>query len=130
MADIHPISIARVHDDPGDSAAARILVDRLWPRGIRKDSLHHDAWIKEVAPSTGLRQWFGHDPERWDGFRKRYVAELDANPDAVGECLDWCRRGPVVLLFAARDRDHNQAVVLRDYLCRLLEQDSEPGKDA
>ena len=60
MADIHPIGIARVHDDPGDSAAARILVDRLWPRGIRKDSLHHDAWIKEVAPSTGLRQWFGH----------------------------------------------------------------------
>jgi len=116
------IGIARVYDDTDRAAGARLLVDRVWPRGIRKQDLHLDAWIKEVAPSTGLRKWFGHDPEKWDEFRARYHAELDENLDAVARCLDWCRKGPTVLLYSAKDRDHNQAIVLRDYLRAALTQ--------
>lgn len=110
------IRIARVYDDDAESAGARLLVDRLWPRGVAKADLHHDDWIRDVAPTAELRKWFGHDPAKWGDFRKRYIKELDANPDAVGRCLDWCGRGPVTLLYAAKDREHNQAVVLRDYL--------------
>ena len=116
MSKIPEIRILRVHDDPSQSVGARLLVDRLWPRGIAKAELGHDDWIREVAPSSGLRKWFGHDPARWEEFRRRYRAELDANSEAVERCLRWCRKGPVTLLYGARDREHNQAVVLRDYL--------------
>ena len=88
----------------------------MWPRGVKKAELRHDAWIREVAPTTALRRWFGHDPAKWADFRERYLAELHDNPEAVERCLAWCRKGPVTLLFAARDREHNQAVVLRDHL--------------
>lgn len=115
------IRIARVYDDEkGDGSRARILVDRLWPRGVSKDALDHQDWIKEVAPSDDLRKWFGHDPDRWAEFRNRYMHELSGNDDAVERCLDWCRRGPVTLLYSAKDRDHNQALVLRDYLAQRL----------
>ncbi|MCZ7676941.1 MAG: DUF488 family protein [Roseovarius sp.] len=110
------IRIARAYDDLGDIEGARLLVDRVWPRGVSKDQLHLDEWIREVAPSTELRKWFGHDPQKWQAFRDRYRNELDANEDAVQKCLGWCRKGPVVLLYGAKDREHNQAVVLRDYL--------------
>lgn len=110
------IHIARVRDKGSRAEGARLLVDRLWPRGVAKASLHLDAWLKDLAPSTDLRQWFGHDPDKWDEFQRRYRAELDANPDAVAEALDWCAKGPVLLLFDAHDEDHNNAVVLRDYL--------------
>lgn len=110
------IRIARAYDDLGDIEGARLLVDRVWPRGVSKDQLHLDEWIREVAPSTELRKWFGHDPQKWQAFRDRYRNELDANENAVEKCLDWCRKGPVVLLYGAKDREHNQAVVLRDYL--------------
>jgi uncharacterized protein YeaO (DUF488 family) len=114
------ISIARAYEAPVKGREARLLVDRVWPRGLRKEDLHLDDWIKEVAPSDALRKWFGHDPEKWEAFRERYRAELDREPEAVEKCLDWCRKGPVVLLYGARDEEHNQAVVLRDYLEEAL----------
>lgn len=117
------IAIARVYGPQaatGAAGGARLLVDRVWPRGIRKAELKPDAWIREVAPSSDLRKWFGHDPARWDGFRDRYRQELRDNPDAVGRCLEWCRKGPVTLLYGARDEEHNQAVVLAGYLRERL----------
>ena len=95
---------------------ARLLVDRVWPRGIAKADLRLDEWMRDVAPSTELRKWFGHEPEKWEAFRGHYIAELHGHPEAVDRCLVWCRAGTVTLLFAAKDREHNQAVVLRDYL--------------
>lgn len=114
------IRIARVRDEIEDLPGARLLVDRVWPRGVTKAALQLDDWIRDVAPSTGLRKWFGHDPERWEAFRDRYLAELAETPEAVERCLAWCRAGRVVLLFGAKDRDHNQAVVLRDHLRATL----------
>lgn len=119
------IRIARVYDDPEGSVGARPLVDRVWPRGIRKENLRHDDWIRDIAPSDTLRKWFGHDQKKWEEFRRRYRGELDDNPDAVERCLAWCRKGQVTLLYSARDRDHNQAVVLRDYLRERLDRDDE-----
>lgn len=110
------IRIARVHDGAEQTTGARLLVDRVWPRGIARKDLRLDEWIREAAPSTGLRKWFGHDPGKWDEFRRRYCAEFAGDPDTIDRCLAWCRRGAVTLLYAARDRKHNQAVVLRDYL--------------
>ena len=109
------IDLARVYDD-ADTRGTRLLVDRVWPRGIGKDDLELDDWTREVAPSSELRKWFGHDPDRWDEFRRRYRAELDDNEEAVERCLAWRRKVPVVLLYGTKDRDHNQAVVLREYL--------------
>ena len=117
---VSTIRIARVHDEIADVPGARLLVDRVWPRGVSKAALQLDDWIRDVAPSAGLRKWFGHDPERWAAFRARYLAELADTPEAVERCLAWCRAGPVVLLFGAKDRDHNQAVVLRDHLRETL----------
>jgi uncharacterized protein YeaO (DUF488 family) len=109
------ITIRRVYDtEPADGAV--FLVDRIWPRGVRKSDLEIDGWPREVAPSTDLRQWFGHLPERFAEFRTRYRKELDARPDAVRPLLDAARKGPVTLLYSARDPEHNQAVVLREYL--------------
>ncbi len=122
MSRTHAIRIARVHDDLETVSGARLLVDRVWPRGITKDQLQLDEWIRDIAPTTELRKWFGHDPEKWEEFEHRYRGELDAAPDPVGRCLEWCRKGPVTLLFAAKDRDHNQAVVLRDYLAEHLKR--------
>lgn len=118
------LHIARVYDDPGDALGARLLVDRVWPRGLRKDALRLDDWVRAVAPSPALRKWFAHDPLKWDGFRARYLEELAANGEAVEQCLRWCRNGPVVLLFAARDRERNQAVVLRAHLLDALEAEA------
>jgi len=93
-----------------------VLVDRLWPRGVRKESLPLDAWLKDVAPSTELRKWFGHDPAKWDEFRRRYFAELDGRVEVLNPMLAAARKGRVTLLYSARDVEHNQAVALRDYL--------------
>jgi uncharacterized protein YeaO (DUF488 family) len=110
------IRTKRTYDPPGRADGKRFLVERLWPRGMRKDQLAMDAWLKEVAPSTKLRQWFGHKPERWDEFRRRYEKELEANPDAWSPILDASREHVVTLLYSARDIERNGAVVLRDYL--------------
>jgi uncharacterized protein YeaO (DUF488 family) len=116
------INIRRVYDDAATGAGTRFLVDRIWPRGIKKQDLHLDGWLKEVAPSTELRHWFGHYAARWTEFKSRYEAELDANPSAWQPIVEAAHRGPVTLLFGARDEQHNQAVVLRDYLTPKLKQ--------
>lgn len=121
---LHPIQLSRVYDETGGISGARLLVDRLWPRGLSKAKLQLDDWIKDAAPSEDLRKWFAHEPKKWPGFRERYFAELDARPDAVENCLTWCARGPVILLFAAKDVEHNNAVALRDYLIARLRKDS------
>jgi uncharacterized protein YeaO (DUF488 family) len=120
MSNAPRIRIARIYDGPEAMAGARLLVDRVWPRGLAKSELELDDWVREVAPSAGLRKWFAHDAAKWAAFRERYRDELDRNAEAVERCLDWCRKGPVTLLFAAEDREHNQAVVLRDYLAARL----------
>lgn len=108
-------------DEP--TRATRVLVDRLWPRGIRKEGSGIDVWRREVAPSDELRAWFGHDPARWDKFRRRYRAELESpeRQAAVQSLLDLARRGPLVLLYGARDVEHNQAIALRDILLERLQ---------
>lgn len=114
------ISIARAYDSLPSTADARLLIDRIWPRGVARSDLHLAAWIPQVAPSTKLRKWFGHDPAKWKEFQRRYRIELDSRPEAVDQCLEWCRKGSVLLLFGAKDREHNQAIVLRDYLSERL----------
>jgi uncharacterized protein YeaO (DUF488 family) len=110
------IRIKRVYEPVGPGDGRRILVERLWPRGMRKEALDADAWLKDVAPSTSLRKWFGHRVERWDEFRRRYRKELSANRDSWSPILAASRRGRVTLLYSAHDREHNGAVVLRQYL--------------
>ncbi|MGZ4468901.1 MAG: DUF488 domain-containing protein [Nocardioidaceae bacterium] len=112
----HDVRIKRVYDDPAGSDGYRVLVDRLWPRGISKDEAALDAWIKDVGPSTELRRWFGHDPSKFDEFADRYRAELKGS-EALAQLRARRRENPVVtLLYSARDTEHNQAVVLRDLL--------------
>ena len=101
-----PIRLKRAYDDPAEDDGFRVLVDRLWPRGVSKEEAALDRWMKEVAPSTALRKWFDHDPEKWDAFRRCYAAELDG------------RDGTLTLVYAAKDTEHNGPVVLKDYLSR------------
>ena len=110
------IQIKRSYEPPAREDGVRILVERLWPRGMKKEALHADAWLKDVAPSTELRQWFGHRTERWGEFRRRYRKELSANADTWARLLDASGRGTVTLLYSAHDTEHNGARVLRDYL--------------
>ena len=111
------IRVKRVYDKPARGDGRRVLVDRLWPRGLKRESAEIDLWLKEVAPSAELRRWFNHEPGRWNEFRKRYRAELEANAESV-KTLRGALRGarPVTLLFAAKDAERNNAVALRDYL--------------
>ncbi len=113
MAEIH---LARVYDRDALPDGRRFLVERLWPRGVRKEDLALEAWLRDVAPSTELRRWFGHDPDRWAEFRRRYAAELDAAPETWRPLLEALATGPVVLLYSARDERHNNAVALREHL--------------
>ncbi len=117
------MGIRRVYDAVGERPGPGrvVLVDRVWPRGIAKASLDYDDWLRDVAPSPELRKWFGHDPNRWEEFRRRYRAELDARPEALRPLLDAADQGPVTLLYAARDAEHNHARVLRDYLIEAAE---------
>jgi DNA-3-methyladenine glycosylase len=110
------LRIKRIYEDPVADDGFRILVDRIWPRGVSKDRAKLDLWLKDVAPTTGLRQWFHHEEPKWPEFETRYRAELADNP-AVGELRDiLSAHDPVTLLYSARDEEENQAVVLRDYL--------------
>lgn len=108
--------LKRAYDDAEPSDGARFLVDRLWPRGITKASLHIEAWLKDIAPSNELRHWYHHDLGKWAEFRRRYFAELDANPAAWQPLIDAARYGSVTLVYSAHDREHNNAVALADYL--------------
>lgn len=110
------IQVKRAYDPAARSDGVRILVERLWPRGMTKQALLADSWAKEAAPSTELRKWFDHRAERWDEFRRRYRAELEQNPAAWEPILREARRGTVTLLYSARDTEHNGALVLQGYL--------------
>jgi uncharacterized protein YeaO (DUF488 family) len=109
------ILVQRVYVSTTASTGKRILVDRVWPRGIKKETLHLDLWLRDLAPSTPLRKWFGHDPKRWEEFQRQYHTEL-RRPEQQGrlnELITLARRGPVTLLYSARDEEHNQALALR-----------------
>lgn len=110
------IVIKRAYEAASDDDGQRILVDRLWPRGISKDKAHLDEWIKDIAPTNELRKWFGHDPEKFAEFRERFRAELDANPEAVEALLKHVHQGKLTLIYSAHDEAHNNAVVIKAYL--------------
>ncbi|MBP7950736.1 MAG: DUF488 domain-containing protein [Verrucomicrobiales bacterium] len=112
----HPLQIKRAYTPAAPEDGERFLVDRLWPRGVKKEALHLSAWLKEIAPSDALRRWFGHETERWEEFRRRYLDELKSQQAALQPLRDALERGPVTLVYSAHDEAHNQAVVLRDFL--------------
>jgi uncharacterized protein YeaO (DUF488 family) len=111
-----PIKLKRVYQAPSDDDGLRILVERLWPRGLSKAAAAVDHWVKDLAPTPSLRTWFGHRPERWEEFRRRYVLELEANPGAVEALNTLCTGQPTTFVFAAKDVDRNSAIVLRAFL--------------
>lgn len=117
------IRTKRIYDPPDGDDGARVLVDRLWPRGLTKDRAALTLWLKEVAPSPTLRKWFGHDPARWVEFGRRYRVELARDDDAIAQLVDLSKRGPLTLLYAAHDTEHNQARVLAAYLREHLKGD-------
>jgi uncharacterized protein YeaO (DUF488 family) len=110
------VKLKRAYEPPAADDGKRILVDRLWPRGVKKADAAIDEWIKEIAPSTALRKWFGHDSARWPEFQRRYKSEIREHPDALERLRTLAQRGPVTLVFSAHDEAHNDAVVLRDLL--------------
>jgi len=110
------IRVKRVYDPADPDDGFRVLVDGVWPRGMTKEQVGADLWLKEAAPSTKLRKWFGHDRSKWEAFQSRYFSELDAKPQTVAKLRDKEATGPVTLLFSARDAECNQAVALREYL--------------
>jgi len=114
------IHVKRVYDTAESKNGAQYLVDRIWPRGMKKEALRLTDWLKDLAPSDDLRRWFGHDPAKWDEFQRRYFAELDRNRKAWQPLLEAARRGNITLLYGARDMEHNNAVALKAYLEKQL----------
>lgn len=114
--DVQNIRVRRAYEAASPDDGQRVLVDRIWPRGVSKDALAIDAWLKDAAPSSALRKWFGHDPAKWDGFKERYFRELDDRPEVVGDLRSRCAGGPLTLVYSARDTRHNNAVALKAYL--------------
>ena len=112
------VAIKRVYDEPDKADGKRILVDRLWPRGLSKESAKVDLWLKEIAPSNDLRKWFAHDPAKWPEFQKRYEEELKSQPEGIAVLKHQAAHAPVTLLYGAKDAEHNQAVVLQNLLRR------------
>lgn len=110
------VRLKRAYEPAAADDGARILVDRLWPRGISKETAALDEWMKDIAPSTDLRQWFGHDPARWEEFRSRYAQEVREKPDLLSRLRSMARGGPITLVYSAHDETHNDAVVLRDLI--------------
>jgi len=111
-----PIRLKRAYDEIGADDGIRILVDRIWPRGVSKKDLQLDKWMKEIAPSDKLRKWFDHDPEKFEEFKRRYQQELDSNGERVRELAEIARNQDLTLVYGAKDREHNHAVVLKEYL--------------
>ncbi len=112
----HEIHIKRAYETPSLHDGTRVLVDRLWPRGLKKTDAAISQWMKEIAPSAELRKWFGHDPKRWEEFRRRYESELETKGELLRELKELAKNGPVTLIYSAHDEAHNQAIVLRDAL--------------
>ncbi|MGC1177988.1 MAG: DUF488 domain-containing protein [Methyloceanibacter sp.] len=110
------VKLKRASESPAAEDGTRILIDRLWPRGISKEKAAIDQWMKDIAPSTELRKWFGHDPARWEEFRGRYAEEVHHNPGLLDQLRSLARQGPITLVYSAHDEVHNDAVVLRDLL--------------
>ena len=110
------LQIKRAYAKAERTDGARILIDRLWPRGLSKANVKLTLWLKEIAPTTELREWFGHDPERWQEFKVRYQKELSGNPEAVAELAEYLRQGKVTLIYGAKDEEHNHALVLAQYM--------------
>ncbi len=109
------IKVERIYNIP-KGGGFRILVDRLWPRGLSKDEVKVDLWLKEIGPSNELRSWFGHDPDKWNEFRKKFFQELDQKKELVDQIIDKAQEGDVVLLYGAKDEEHNNAVALKEYI--------------
>lgn len=114
------IQLQKAYDAPGKADGTRFLVERLWPRGVKKTSLKLDDWRKDVGPTTELRKWFSHDPAKWDEFRRRYFAELEANPEAWQPIADAAANGTVTLIYSSHDSEHNNAVALAEFLEKHL----------
>src|ERR1044071_1174756 len=114
----HELKLKRVYEAPHKNDGTRILVDRLWPRGLTKEKAKVDLWLKEIAPSTELRKWFGHDPKKWRSFRKRYQTEIKHHTDQLKLLTSKVKEGRVTIIYGARDQKHNEAVVLKEFLER------------
>ena len=112
------IKIKRAYEEPNEDDGVRILVDRLWPRGLTKEKAGIDLWLKDIAPGTELRRWFAHDPDKWKVFRRRYETEISHNPDLVKVLKQKAREGTITLIYGARDEKHNEALVLKEFLER------------
>lgn len=110
------VQLKRVYEKPDPKDGFRILVDRLWPRGLTKEKAAVDLWLKDIAPSTELRKWFAHDPEKWKEFQKRYLKELKENKEAVAALKEHLKKGQATLLYAAKDEVHNEALVLKNFI--------------
>jgi uncharacterized protein YeaO (DUF488 family) len=110
------LKVKRAYDAPENADGFRVLVDRIWPRGLTKTSARIDLWLKDIAPSAALRKWFGHDPTKWPEFRKRYFRELDEKPEAIAELENLLSKRRVTFVFSARDNEHNNAIALKDYV--------------
>ncbi len=114
------IRVKRVYDQPRSEDGTRFLVDHLWPRGVKKEEVKVERWLKEVSPSDQLRNWFGHEPAKWKEFERRYKTELDKKPESWQPLLEAARKGDIALVFSARDPQHNNAVALKGYLDKRL----------
>jgi uncharacterized protein YeaO (DUF488 family) len=109
------IKLKRVYEKPDEKDGYRILVDRLWPRGLTKEKAAVDLWLKDIAPTTELRKWFNHDPEKWKEFQKKYLNEIEENKEAVSTLKEHLKKGTVTLLYGAKDEVHNEALVVKNY---------------
>jgi uncharacterized protein YeaO (DUF488 family) len=116
------IDLKRAYDPPAASDGRRILVDRIWPRGIAKADLRIEVWLRDLAPSGGLRKWFGHDPKKWGEFKKRYADEIAQRADALAQLVEIAKAGHVTLVYAAKDTEHNNAVALKEQLEHRLQR--------
>lgn len=116
------IRLKRAYEAPAKSDGTRVLIDRLWPRGLTKEAAAIDHWFRDIAPSTELRQWFGHDVARWAEFRRRYAAEIKEHGEVLGALIDLAHQGRLTLVFGARDTEHNDAVVLKEVLLARSKQ--------
>lgn len=121
------IRVKRIYEKPENKDGYRALVDRLWPRGMRKQDVPVDCWLKEIAPSADLRKWFGHDPEKWEEFQRRYYQELEGREQEVNALVDKARAGTVTLLFGAKDDKFNNAVALKYYLEKKMDHGTRDG---